>query len=55
MSKCIVCGKEIPATRRRKDTCSSVCALDKMEAWIKYLQKHKAEIQAEALKEYARA
>ena len=52
MKKCVVCGDPVPKKRKRKDTCSIACGLQKMAAWDVYLQKHKEEITKAALREY---
>ena len=52
--KCVVCGDIVPMTRGKKDTCTMVCGLRKMEAWDGYIQRHKADLMAKALEEYKR-
>lgn len=49
--KCVVCGKEIPENRKKKDTCSDDCGYTKVAAWANYISRHKAEIMSAAIKE----
>jgi len=53
MPTCIICGKDIPEGRKKKDTCSDEHAYEKMTAWALFLNNNKDKLMKEALEWYA--
>jgi len=52
MSKCVICDKELPPKRKKKDTCSYECAIKKVHAWAMFLKVHSKRLLEEAVKEF---
>ena len=52
MAKCIICKKDIPKEREKKDTCSDACAFKKMAAWAEYIHTYKDELMKRAVLEF---
>ena len=50
--KCVVCGKEIPKDRGKRDTCSHICGYAKVQAWAEYIKSRKDVIMKAALDEW---